>query len=77
MSISNFSPHLSNSEMLRTTKSIAEMRTKKVAELRLQTLKFYFHNSATPCSLRPVPLLSTVVPFPQLRMFFKIDQKYF
>jgi hypothetical protein len=37
--IRNLSPHLRNSAILRTTKSSAELRTKKVAELRLRTFK--------------------------------------
>jgi hypothetical protein len=37
--VRNLSPHLRNSAILRTTKSIAELRTKNVAELRLRTFK--------------------------------------
>ncbi len=37
--IRNLSPHLRNSAILRTIKLIAELRTKKGAELRLQTFK--------------------------------------
>ncbi len=46
--IRNLSPHLCNSAILRTTISIAELRTKKVAELRLRTFKSWlpeFRNS--------------------------------
>ncbi len=38
--------------------------------------KFDFRNSVTLHSLLPIPLLSTVVPFHQLRMVLKINQKY-
>jgi hypothetical protein len=56
--IHNFSPHLRNSAILRTTKMIAELRTKTsygTAIADLQNL-----TSAIPqlCSLRPVQLLS-------------------
>ncbi len=37
--IRNFSPHLRSSALLRTTNSIAELRTKKVAEMQLRTFK--------------------------------------
>ncbi len=37
--ILNFSLRLRNTAILWTTKSIAELRTKKVVELRLQTFK--------------------------------------
>jgi hypothetical protein len=37
--IRNLSPYLRNPAILRTTKAIAELRTKKVAELRLRTFK--------------------------------------
>jgi hypothetical protein len=74
--IRNFSPHLRNSAILRTTKSIAELRTKKncgTAIVDLQNL-----TSA-------IPQLSAVsgqfhyflVPFPQLRMVSKSNQQYF
>jgi hypothetical protein len=46
--IRNLSPHLHNSAILRTTKSIAKLQTKKVAELRLWTFKILllqFRNS--------------------------------
>ncbi len=39
--VRNLSPHLRNSAILRTTKSIAELRTKKVAELRLRIFKLW------------------------------------
>jgi hypothetical protein len=41
LSIRNLSLHLRNSAILRTTKTIAELRTKKVAELWLRTLKIW------------------------------------
>ncbi len=67
MGIRNFSPHLCNSPILRTTKLIAELQTKKVAGAAiadLQNLSF------------AIPQLSAVsgqfhyflVPFLQLRM---------
>ncbi len=64
MGIRNLSPHLCNSAILRTIKSIAELRSKKFAELPLRT----FHNSATFRSLLPVPLLSS--PFSSVQYFY-------
>ncbi len=66
--IRNFSPHLRNSAILRTTKLIAELQTKKVAELRLRTFKIDFRNSAL-CRLRPVSLHSS--PFYSAQDDFK------
>ncbi len=39
MGIRNFSPHLRNSTILRTTKSIAELRTKKSGETAIADLQ--------------------------------------
>ncbi len=56
--IRNLSPHLRNSAILRTTKSIAELRIKKCCRTVIADLKkFDFRNSATLCSLLPIPLL--------------------
>jgi hypothetical protein len=74
--IRNLSPHLRNSAILRTTKSIAELRTKKscgTAIADLQNLIFaILQISAVSCQFRYF-----LVPFPQLRMVLKINQKYF
>jgi hypothetical protein len=65
--IRNFSPHLHNSAILRTTKSIAELRTKKrcgsaIADLQNMT-------SAIPqLSAVSSQLSYFILPFPQLRM---------
>ncbi len=69
--IRNFSPQLCNSEILRTTKTIAELRTKKSCGIAIADLQ----NMTSV-----IPQLSAVsrrfsyflVPFPQLRMFLKI-----
>ncbi len=66
-----FSPHLRNSAILRTTKSIMELRTKKSCGIVIAKLQ----NMTSV-----IPQLSAVsgqfsyflVPFPQLRMFLKI-----
>ncbi len=65
-----------NSAILRTTKSIAELRTKKsfgTAVADLQNL-----TSAIPqLSAISYQFRYFLVPFPQLRMDLKINQKYF
>jgi hypothetical protein len=69
--IRNFSPHLHNSAILRTTKTIAELRTKKSCGIAIADLQ----NMTSA-----IPQLSAIsgrfshflVPFPQLRLFFKI-----
>jgi hypothetical protein len=74
--IRNFSPHLRNSAILRTIKSIAELRTKKscgtaIAELQNLT--------------SAIPQLSAIfgqflyfqVPVPQLRIVIKSNKQYF
>jgi hypothetical protein len=66
--IRNLSPHLRNSAILRTTKSIAELRTKK-------PLKFDFRNSATFRSLLLVLLLSS--PFSSAQDGLKKQPKIF
>jgi hypothetical protein len=74
--IRNFNPHLRNSAILRTTKTIAELGTKKSCRTAIADLQ-----NLTSA----IPQLSAVsgkfsffpVPFPQLRMFLKINQKYF
>ncbi len=56
LGIRNLSPHLRNSAILRTTKSIAELRIKKSCRTVIADLKkFDFRNSATLCSLLPIP----------------------
>jgi hypothetical protein len=73
--IRNFSPHLRSSAILRTTKTIAELRTKKCCGTAIADLQNL---------ISAIPQLSAVsgkfsfflVPFPQLRMFLKINQKY-
>jgi hypothetical protein len=75
MGIQNLSPHLLNSAILRTTKSIVELRTKKVSELRLWTFKIGFRNSATLPSLLPIPLLSDT--FFSVQDGFKNQSKIF
>jgi hypothetical protein len=71
--IRNLSPHFRNSAILRTTKSIAELRTKNSYGTAISDLQNL--TSAIPqlsCQFRYF-----LVPFSQLRMFFKINQKYF
>jgi hypothetical protein len=74
--IRNLSNYLRNSAILRTTKSIAELWTKKgcgTAIAYLQNLTSAIPQlSAVSCQFR-----SFLVPFPQLRMVLKINQKYF
>jgi hypothetical protein len=74
--IRNLSPQLRNSAILRTTKSIAELRTKKscgIAIADLQNLTSAIPQLSTvSCQFRYV-----LVPFPQLRMALKINQDYF
>ncbi len=65
--IRDFSPHLRNSAILRTTKSIAELRTKKSCETAIADLQNL--TSATLCRLRPVSLLSS--PFTTTQDGFK------
>jgi hypothetical protein len=69
--IRNLSPHLRNSAILRTTKSIAELQTKKscgIAIADLQNLTSAIPQlSAVSCQFRYF-----LVPFPQLRMILKI-----
>jgi hypothetical protein len=69
------SPHLRNSAILRTTKSIAELRTKKscrTAIADLQNLTSAIPQlSAVSCQFRYF-----LVPCPQLRMVLKINQKH-
>jgi hypothetical protein len=55
--IRNLSPHLRNSAILRTTKSIVELRTKKSCSTAIAELQNL--TSATLCSLRQVLLLSS------------------
>jgi hypothetical protein len=74
-----------NSAILRTTKSIAELRNKKVAELRLWNCDCGTAIADLKNLTSAIPQLSAVsckfryflVPFPQLRMVLKINQKYF
>jgi hypothetical protein len=76
VSIRNLSPHLRNSAILRTTKSIAAFRTKKSGGTAIADLQ----NLTSP-----IPQLSAdscqfgyfLVPFPQLGMVLKINQNYF
>jgi hypothetical protein len=76
LGIRNLSPLLRNSPILRTTKSIAEFRTKKncgtaIADLQKLTSAIT-QLSAGSCQFRYI-----LVPFPQLMMVLKINQKYF
>jgi hypothetical protein len=74
--IRNLSPHLRNSATLRTTKTIAELRTKKSCGIgNCGPSKFDFRNSATLSSFLPVRLLSS--PFSSAQDSFKHHQKYF
>jgi hypothetical protein len=72
----NLSPNLRNSAILQSTKSIAELRTKKscgTAVADLQNLTSAIPQlSAVSCQFRYF-----LVPFPQLRLDLKINQKYF
>ncbi len=76
MGICNLSPHLRNSAILRTTKSSAELQTQKsyrTAIADVQNLTSTIPQlSAVSCQLRYF-----LVPFPQLRLVLKINQKYF
>jgi hypothetical protein len=67
--IRNLSPHLRNSAILRTTKSIAELRTKKSCGTTIADLQNL--TSAIPqlCSLRQVPYF--IVIFPKFMMLQK------
>jgi hypothetical protein len=71
--ICNFSLHLCNSAILQTTKSIAELRTKKVAELRLQTFKIWIPQLSAVSS--QFPLLYS--PFSSAQDALKINPKQF
>ncbi len=76
LGIRNLSPHLRNSAILRTTKSIAELRTKKscgsaIADLQNLTSAIP-QLSAVYCQFRYF-----LVPFLKPRMVLKINQKYF
>jgi hypothetical protein len=70
------SPHLRNSAILRTTKSIVELRTKKSCGIAIADLQNL---------ISAIPQLSAVyrqfrhflVPFPQLKMVLKINHRYF
>jgi hypothetical protein len=70
--IRNFSPHLRNSAILRTIKTIAELQTKKSCGIAIADLQ----NMTSA-----IPQLSAVsgrfsyflVPFPQLKMFLQIN----
>ncbi len=56
--ICNLSPHLRNSAILQTTKSIAELWTKKVTELQLRTFKIWLPQFRKCPQSPAVPLLS-------------------
>jgi hypothetical protein len=74
--IRNLSPHLRNSAIWRTTKSIVELRTnKKSRNCYCGPSKFDFRNSATFSNLLPVPLLSS--PFSSAQNSFKNQPKIF
>ncbi len=74
--ICNLSPHLRNSAILRTTKSIAEgLRTKKSCGCNCGPSKFDFRNSITLRSLLLVLLLSS--PFSSDQDGFKNQPKIF
>jgi hypothetical protein len=71
LGIRNLSPHLRNSAILQTTKSIAGLRTKKSCGTAIADLQ-----NLTSA----IPQLSAVyflVPFLRPRMVLKINQKYF
>jgi hypothetical protein len=71
--IRNLSPHLRNSAILRTTKSVAELRTKKSCGTEiadLQNLTF-----ATIRIVLPISLLSS--PFSSAKDGFKNQPKIF
>jgi hypothetical protein len=74
LGIRNFSPHLRNSAILRTTKTIAELWIKKscgtaIADLQNLTSAILQLSAVSGC------FSYFFVPFPQLRMFLKIYQK--
>jgi hypothetical protein len=74
--ICNLGPHLRNSAILGTTKLIAELRTKKscgIAIADLQNLTFAIPQLTAVSS----QIHYFLVPFPQLRMVLKSNQKYF
>ncbi len=74
--IHNWSLHLHNSAILRTTKLIEELRTKKkLWNCDCGPSKFDCRNSATLCSLLPIPLLSS--PFSSAQDGFKNQPKIF
>jgi hypothetical protein len=68
LGIRNLSPHLRNSAILRTTKTIAELRTKKSCGTVIADLENLTY--ATFRSLLPVRYF--LVPFPQLRLVLKV-----
>jgi hypothetical protein len=66
--IRNFSPYLRNSAILRTTKMIAELQTKKCCEIAIADLQNM--TSAIPQhSAVSSRFIHFLVPFPQLRLF--------
>jgi hypothetical protein len=67
--IRNFSPHLRNSAILRTTKTIAELRTKKSCGTAIADLQIWLPQIRNLCCLRPVQLLSC--PFSSAQDVFK------
>jgi hypothetical protein len=74
--IRNFSPHLRNSAILRTSNSVAELRTKKSCGTAIAD--FQNLTSAIPqlCAVS-AQFHYFLVPFPQLRMVLKSNQQYF
>jgi hypothetical protein len=75
MGIRPLSPHFCNSAILQTTKSIAELRTKKLRNCDCGPSKFDFRNSASLRSLLAAPLLSS--PFSSAQDGFKNQLKIF
>ncbi len=74
--IRNLSPHLCYSAILQTTKYFAELKTKtscgtEIADLKILTSAIS-QLSAVSCQFRYF-----LIPFPQLRMVLKINQKCF
>ncbi len=70
------SPHFRNSAILRTTKSIAELRTEKSCGTAIADLQ-NLTSAISQLSAVSCQFCYFLVPFPQLRMVFKINQKYF
>jgi hypothetical protein len=69
--IRNFGPHLRNSAILRTNKTIAELQTKKSCGIAIADLQ-NMTSAILQLSAVSGRFNHFLVPFPQLRLFLKI-----